>query len=90
MGHFLTALIAGKMLEVLTASGHSESGLSWQSEVGDNIFIDAVVNRSGRIVKVSSATAWSFQEAPRRPNDVCPSSDRHTSERKYLSVVNSG
>jgi hypothetical protein len=62
MGHFFTALLATKMLEVPTASGRSEPGLSWQSEVGDDILIDAVVNRSGKIVKSRLPRHVSFRK----------------------------
>jgi hypothetical protein len=92
----VTALLAGKMLfrgrEVPTASGRSQPGPSWQSEVGDETFIVSSREVEGvrPLVKVSSAKAWPFQEAPRRPKDACPSSDKHTSERKYLWVVNLG
>jgi len=55
--------------EVLTASGRSKPGLFWESEIGDNIFVgaDTIKERElNALIQASSATAWSFQEAPRR------------------------
>lgn len=72
--------------EVLTASGRSEPGLSWQSGVGGGIFNDAVVKRSGRSETSSQSLvshSLGISQSSKTPQGcVRAGTDRHASERK--------